>query len=629
MAVLFASIRVYSRLKFAPIGPLPALLRTRLGTSKEHRIGARAYRPYHAALGIRDFRGILGIVFMSRLWNFPDPIQLEGALAVSRQLDIAPGLASVLARIGLVEEGKARQFLFPRLRDLRDPFEIGGIRGAVERVFQAVDRRETIVLYGDYDVDGVTSVALLYRMLKAFGADVQTFLPRRLEEGYGLSEEGLQRCRALHAPQLLIALDCGTTAADRISEVEAVGVDVVVVDHHEAKGRLPDCRAFVNPKTGSSYHYLCTAGLVFKLCHALLRTRRLPEFDLKKYLDLVALATIADLVPLIDENRTFVQHGLRQLEQTEWVGLRALMQVAGVTPPIRPGHVGFRIGPRLNAAGRVGVAQDALELLLAEDTEKAILLARSLDWQNRDRQTVEQKTLEEALQQLANTFVPDRDAAIVVASRGWHPGVVGIVASRLMQQFHRPTIVIGFDDSGEGKGSGRSVAGLSLVKALEECGAHLQQFGGHDMAAGVRIEFAQLELFSAAFRAAAGRILTPQLLQPRLELDAELTGGDLTLKFLSGHDLLQPFGIGNPQPLFFLRQVAPACEPRLLKEKHRLFTLRHAGCLLSAIHFNGAKDPLPNPPWDVAFHLEANHYQSRVQLQLHVEALRQSSGGGR
>ena len=574
------------------------------------------------------FMAFLALFYvMNRPWYFPDPVQLEGALAVSRQLDIVPGLASVLARIGLVEEGKARQFLFPRLRDLRDPFEIGGIQKAVDRIFQAIDRREVIVLYGDYDVDGVTSVALLHRVMRAFGADVQTFLPHRLEEGYGLSEEGLQRCFAMHSPRLLIALDCGTTAANPISEIEAVGVDVVVIDHHEAKGPLPDCRAFVNPKTGSSYHYLCTAGLVFKLCHALLRTRRLPEFDLKKYLDLVAIATIADLVPLVDENRTFVQHGLRQLEQTEWIGLGALMQVAGVSPPIRPVHVGFRLGPRLNAAGRVGVAQDALELLLAEDAERAFLLARSLDWQNRDRQSVEQKTLEEALQQLAKTFVPDRDAAIVVASRGWHPGVIGIVASRLTKQFHRPTMVIGFDDSGEGKGSGRSVAGLSLVKALGECGDYLLQFGGHDMAAGVRIEFDQLELFSAAFRATARKILTPDLLQPRLELDAELTGQDITLKFLTCHDLLQPFGVGNPQPLFFIRRVAPASEPRLLKEKHRLFKLRHGGCLLSAIHFNGARFPLPDPPWDVAFTLEANHYQNRVQLQLHVEAIRQSGDG--
>jgi single-stranded-DNA-specific exonuclease len=559
---------------------------------------------------------------MNRLWSFPEPIQLQGALAVSRRLDLAPGLACVLAKMGLVEEHRAHQFLFPRLRDLRDPFEIGGIQAAVDRIFQAIDHHETIVLYGDYDVDGVTCVALLNRALKAFNADVRTFLPHRLEEGYGLSQEGVQRCLALHSPKLLIALDCGTTAADRIREIEAGGVDVVVVDHHEAKGQLPVCRALVNPKIGSTYQYLCTGGLVFKLCHALLRTRRLPDFDLKKCLDLVALATIADLVPLVDENRTFVQHGLRQLEQTEWVGLRALMQVAGVTPPIRPAHVSFRIGPRLNAAGRVGVAQDALELLLADDAEKAFLLARRLDCQNRDRQSVEQKTLDEVLQLLAMTYVPDRDAAIVVGSRGWHPGIVGIVASRLTKQFHRPSVVIGFDDSGEGKGSGRSVPGLSLVKALEECGEHLLQFGGHEMAAGVRIGFDQLESFAAAFRATARRMLTPDLLQPRIELDAELTGQDINLKFLSCHDMLQPFGIGNPQPLFYIRSVTPTGEPRLLKEKHRLFTLRQGSHLLSAIHFNGARFPLPKPPWDMAFYLEANCYQNRVQLQLHVEALR-------
>ncbi|MBV9298534.1 MAG: single-stranded-DNA-specific exonuclease RecJ [Verrucomicrobia bacterium] len=573
-------------------------------------------------LGIRGFRGILASIHMNRLWSFPEPIQLEGALAVSRCLDLAPGLALVLAKMGLVEEQRARQFLFPRLRDLRDPLEIGGMKNAVDRIFQSIDRQETVVLFGDYDVDGVTSVALLQRALKAFGADVRAFLPHRLEEGYGLSEEAVQRCLALHSPKLLVALDCGTAAADRISEIEAGGVDMVVLDHHESKKRLPVCRAFVNPKTGSSYRYLCTAGLVFKLCHALLRARRLPDFDLKKCLDLVALATVADLVPLVDENRTFVRHGLRQLEQTEWIGLRALMQVAGVTPPIRPAHVSFRIGPRLNAAGRVGVAQDALELLLADDAEKAALLARSLDWQNRDRQLVEQKTLEEVLQQLACTFIPDRDAAIVVGSRGWHPGVVGIVASRLTKQFHRPSVVIGFDDSGEGKGSGRSVPGLSIVKALEECGEYLVQFGGHEMAAGVRIGVDQLASFSEAFQAAASRVLTPNLLVPRLQLDAELTGQDLNPEFLFSHEMLQPFGIGNPQPLFFIRNVAPVGEPRLLNDKHRLFTLRHGSRLLSAIHFNGATFPLPTPPWDIAFYVETHNYQNRVQIQLHVESLR-------
>jgi single-stranded-DNA-specific exonuclease len=564
--------------------------------------------------------------FMNRCWCFPDPSPQENANMLARRLDLEPVFASILTRMGLAEEATARQFLFPRLRNLHDPFEITGIGPATDRIFVAVDAREKIVLYGDYDVDGVTSVAFLYRVLKAFGADVETFLPNRLEEGYGLSEEAVQRCLTTCSPRLLVALDCGTAAAERISEIESCGVDVIVVDHHEANGRLPNCCAFVNPKTGADYHYLCTAGLVFKLCHALLKRRHLPGLDLKKYLDFVAIATVADLAPLIHENRTFVHYGLKQLERTAWIGLESLMQIAGVTPPIRPGHVSFRLGPRLNAAGRVGVAQDALDLLLAEQRESAEVLARNLDWQNRDRQSVEQRTLCEALQQLSETFLPDRDAAIVVASRHWHPGVVGIVASRLMREFHRPTLVIGFDDFGQGKGSGRSVPGLSLVKTLAECAAHLSQFGGHDMAAGVKLEYEQFASFSAAFRAAAKRVLTPDLLQPRLQLAGELSGAEINLRLLNCHEMLQPFGIGNPQPLFLIRGVAPAAEPRLLKEKHRLFRLRHGSAVLNAIHFNGAKIPLPEPPWDIAFYLEANTYQERVQLQLQVEAIRSAGG---
>ena len=575
-------------------------------------------------------RAILWTVnFMNRCWSFPDPSLHEGARALARQLDLLPTFASILTRMGLDQEATARQFLYPRLRNLGDPFAISGICSAVDRVFLALDAGQRIVLYGDYDVDGVVSVALLYRVLKAFGADVHTFLPHRLEEGYGLSEEAVQRCLGTCFPRLLMALDCGTAAADRISAIKSCGVDVIVVDHHEANGRLPNCCALVNPKTGADYHYLCTAGLAFKLCHALLKRRQLSGVDLKQYLDLVAIATVADLVPLIHENRTFVHYGLRQLEQTVWLGLESLMEVAGVIPPIRPEHVSFRLGPRLNAAGRVGVAQDALDLLLTEEKESAVTLARNLDWQNRDRQTVEQRTLCEALQQISETFLPERDAAIVVAARNWHPGVVGIVASRLMKEFHRPALVIGFDDLGQGKGSGRSVPGLSLVKALGECAAHLSQFGGHDMAAGLRLEYEQLASFSAAFRAAAKRVLTPDLLQPRLELAAELSGADINLRLLSCHEMLQPFGIGNPQPLFCIRNVKPAAEPKLLKEKHRLLRLRHGPVLLSAIHFNGAKMPLPDPPWDIAFYIEASSYQNRMRLQLQVEAIRSAVESGR
>jgi len=561
---------------------------------------------------------------MNRHWIIPEYTQIQKAIEVARELDLPETLATVLAGMGLLETEQVRLFLFPRLRDLRDPLELNGMRQAVDRIFQAIDREERIVLYGDYDVDGVTSVTFLYRVLTALGAEVGTFLPHRLEEGYGLSEEGVERCLAAHRPRLFIALDCGTSSADQVRAIESSSVDVIVVDHHEVKKRLPECCAFVNPKTGPDYHYLCTVGLVFKLCHAMLKVRRSPAIDLKQFLDLVALGTVADLVPLVEENRILVHHGLRQMEQTEWIGLQALMEVAGVNAPIRSSHVGFRLGPRLNAAGRLGMAQDALELLLAEEKEQASSLARKLDWQNRDRQLVEQQTLDEALSQLTAGFVPERDAAIVVGAKGWHPGVVGIVASRLMKQYHRPTVVIGFNESGNGRGSGRSVPGMSLVKVLEECAPHLDQFGGHEMAAGVHLSFDRFEPFAMAFRAVVQRLLTPELREPRLELSGELSGDDLDLKLLAGHELLQPFGIGNPQPLFFLRGVMPLDEPRILKEKHRLYSFRHRNRELRAIHFSGARFPLPKPPWDVAFRLEANHYQNRLQLQLHVEGVRTS-----
>jgi single-stranded-DNA-specific exonuclease len=563
---------------------------------------------------------------MERTWTFATPTGLDVARSIAREFNLAPCLAPLLARAGLLELDHAQRFLFPRLRNLSDPFLISGIQAAVDRIFHAIDHGQKIVLYGDYDVDGVTSVAFLKRILRAYGADPTTFLPLRLEEGYGLSREGVERCLGTCRPHLLIALDCGTSAADRIAEIEGRGVDVIVIDHHEAKHSVPKCRAFVNPKTSSSYRYLCTAGLVFKLCHGLLRDRRLPNVDLKDYLDLVAVATVADLVPLVEENRTLVYHGLRRLEETRWIGLRALMELAGVTPPVRPSHISFRIGPRLNAAGRLGVAQDALDLLLTEDREVAANLARSLDWQNRDRQSLEQKTFEEALLRVADSFRPEAQSAIVVGSKDWHPGVVGIVASRLTRQFHRPTLVIGSDESGEGRGSGRSIPGFSLVRALEACSRHLRVFGGHEMAAGLSLAFEDLEAFAGAFCLIAREQLTPELLQRRLHIDVEVTGDDLNGHLLDSHDLLQPFGIGNLQPLFYLRGVKPFAESKLVKEKHRLLKLCHRNSVLRAIHFNGAKERLPRPPWDVAFYLESNTFRDQVQLELQIEAIRSTEG---
>ncbi|MBV9998007.1 MAG: single-stranded-DNA-specific exonuclease RecJ [Verrucomicrobia bacterium] len=562
---------------------------------------------------------------MTPRWRFPSAADQRAAAALADELKIAPFLASFLVRVGSAEPDSAVRFLHPRLKNLSDPVLLPGIKEAVGCIFRAVDQRRKIVLYGDYDVDGVTSVALLTRVLRAYGIEPGRFLPHRVEEGYGLTREGVRRCLEAHRPQLLIALDCGTSAAAQIAELQAAGVEVIVIDHHETNDGVPRCTAFVNPKdpgAGASFRYLCTAGVTFKLCHALLRERRPAGFDLKDCLDLVAVGTVADLVPLIEENRILVAAGLQQLECTRWAGLQALKQVAAVPAAIRPVHVGFRLGPRLNAAGRLGAASDALDLLLCDDAIQAGRLARQLDLQNRERQKIEETTLRQALELATADGDPLERAAIVVGAKGWHPGVVGIVASRLARRFHRPTLVIGFGEDGSGKGSGRSISGFSLVKALEQCAGHLAAYGGHEMAAGLSLPFDALDRFSAQFLRIARASLDDEQLRPVLKVTSTVDGCDLENGLWQAHELLQPFGIGNPQPLLCLPEVWPAEQPRVMKAKHRLLKLRHHGQVLRAIHFNGAEALLPPPPWDVAFYLEANEYLGRVEPQIQVEAIR-------
>jgi single-stranded-DNA-specific exonuclease len=568
---------------------------------------------------------------MTPRWKFPSAADPRSATVLVEELKVAPFLASFLVRAGFAEPDAAFRFLYPRLKHLSDPALLPGIKEAAGRIFRAVDQHRKIVLYGDYDVDGVTSVALLTRVLRAYGVEPGRFLPHRVEEGYGLTREGVQRCLEEHRPQLLIALDCGTSAAGQIAELQAAGIEVIVIDHHETKHDVPQCAAFVNPKdpgAGSSFRYLCTVGVTFKLCHALLRERRLAGFDLKDCLDLVAVGTVADLVPLIEENRILVASGLQQLECTRWIGLQALKQVAAVPAAIRSVHIGFRLGPRLNAAGRLGTARDALDLLLCADPIEADLLARRLDLQNRERQKIEETTLQQALELAIADGDPAERAAIVVGSKGWHPGVVGIVASRLARRFHRPALVIGFGEDGAGKGSGRSISGFSLVKALEQCAGHLTAYGGHEMAAGLSLSFDALDPFSAQFLEIARASLDDEQLRPVLKVASTVDGDDLENGLWQAHELLQPFGIGNPQPLLCLPEVWPAEEPRIMKTKHRLLKLRHHREVLRAVYFNGAQAVLPPPPWDVAFYLEANEYLGRVQPQIQVEAIRRAEACG-
>jgi single-stranded-DNA-specific exonuclease len=534
-------------------------------------------------------------------------------------------IARLLSRKGFRCAEEVGNFLRPRLSSLADPFLLPQMHAAASRILAALDQHERIVLFGDYDVDGVTSLALLYETLRAYGGAPALFLPLRMEEGYGLSRESVDRCVEQNQPQLLIAVDCGTSSVNEVADLKKRGVHVIILDHHEPKSELPDCVAMVNPKlTECGFEYLSSVGIVFKLCHALLKTRPLPGFNLKSKLDLVALGTVADIVPLRDENRVLVQRGSIEIGRTSRIGLKKLMQVAGVRQPILPEDIGYRLGPRLNAAGRLSTAEKSLRLLLTQDESEATLLATELDQQNRERQEVEKQIFDAAVEKIDDHFNAAADAAIVVGAQGWHPGVLGIVASRLVRKYHRPAIVIGFDEKGIGKGSGRSIEGLNLVEALNCCADNLEKYGGHEMAAGLAMREENFDRFAKAFCSTARELLSEEALQPCLKLDHELAFTDIDVEFLRWHELLQPFGNGNPQPVFFAREIEPVAPPRVVNEKHLIFRLRQGDRHRRAVYFDGMANQLPPPPWDVAFRIRADEFGGETLVAMHIEAVRRA-----
>lgn len=560
---------------------------------------------------------------MQRRWIWPSSVDTRAVEVLTAELGVPNFVAEYLMRKDLQTPENASTFLNPRLRSLSDPNLLPQMPRAISRIERALRAHEQIVLFGDYDVDGVASLAILHRTLIAYGARVCCFLPLRSEEGYGLSAAGVERCVAEHSPQLLIAVDCGTSSPVEIARLKKSGIDVIVLDHHEAGTELPQCEALVNPKVdGAEYSYLCSAGIAFKTAHALLKANPLPGFQLKELLDLVALATLCDLVPVVAENRILVRHGLSQMAVTRWPGLSALMSISGVTPPVTGGDAGFRIGPRINASGRLGTAWDSLQLLLTNDVAEAGRLATKLEMSNRERQSVERAVTKEVEAWVALHYDPARHATIVAGAREWHTGVLGIVASRVMRRHHRPALIIGFDESGAGRGSGRSIEGLSLVEALGQCSTLLEQFGGHEMAAGVTIQESQFEEFRTAFESAAQQLTDAEMLVPRLNLDAEMPLDGFTHEFLDAQEMLEPFGNSNSQPVLFARGVTPVSEPRVIKEKHLRLQFPAGRQRIDSIFFNGAQHPLPRPPWDIAFHLERNCYNGRVTPQLQILDLR-------
>ena len=563
-------------------------------------------------------------------WNLlpPQPL-LTGSLAA--QLKISPLLAQCLVNRGFSEPAAIKIFLAPRLKNLADPFLLPNMDAAVTRLLLAHERDEPIVVFGDYDVDGVTSTTILLEVLRQLGWQADAYLPNRMDEGYGLSRDGVENCLKKFPVKLLLAVDCGSTAVETISWLKQNGVEVIVLDHHQVSNPAPEAVALVNPQLStlnsqlSTFTELCSAGLAFKLAHALVKRGRetgLPgaaEFDLRPLLDLVALGTIADLVPLVGENRILVTAGLEKLNCTKRAGILALKQVAQSPEKLGTHDVGFQLAPRLNAAGRLETAEEALQLMLAETMETAMPIAQNLDMRNRERQKIEKSIVEEVIGTVRSKFDAEKDFVIVEGQLLWHIGVVGIVASRVLSEFYRPTFIIG-GENGEMRGSGRSIAGFDLAAALRECDDLLVKHGGHAMAAGLSIKPEKIDLLRERLNEIAKRKLKPEDLQPPLRLDAEVQLADLNLDSLAELEKLRQTGMGNPALQFCARNLTHK-KPLLrmgANKQHVKLWVTDGTATHEAVWWNAGHGALPVGKFDLAFAPGVNEFNGRTTVQLKV-----------
>lgn len=563
-------------------------------------------------------------------WTYTSfPADEVGAL--SRRAGVSPVLAELLLRQGIREEATADRFLHPTLGELGDPFALQNLETAATRLRQAIAAREDIVVLGDYDVDGVTSTALLVSVMRRFGLNPRFVVPRRSEDGYGLSRSAIDRAIEPGKPHLFIALDCGTNSNAEIDYLRSLGSDVMVIDHHRSKidGAGQGC-ILINPHVhimpdDERWRNLCTVGLVFKLMHGLLKQLRQENhpvafrIKLRDYLDLVALGTVADLVPLLGENRILARHGLRILQTTERPGLRALMQVAGVRPgqELMPVDISFRLGPRINASGRLADAALSVELMLSDDVAFCEETARQLDAFNRERQEIERQITDEA-DRMILSYQADQPGYVLFGDN-WHPGVVGIVAGRVTRRHHRPCIVLG-NEGDLGKGSGRSVDGINLVEVLGTCCEHLTSWGGHPMAVGVALPKEKVDVFRTQFVEAITRHVGGRIAEQELRIAAWLQPEHIRDRLMEELEVLHPFGQGNPEPVFGLRGITLRQAPDVFKEIHYRFSFEDGkGRRLHGVAWKQASHlPPVGSPIDLAVELTWNFFNDRKLLQLEL-----------
>lgn len=559
-------------------------------------------------------------------WVFRD-VNQEQRLALAQALSISPITASILLARGVATEAQARHWLSPHQASLHDPFLLPDMERAVDRLHRAVATGESVCFYGDYDVDGMSATSLYLTFFNSLGGKVGHYIPHRLKEGYGLNEPAIRRL-VRDGVRLLVTSDCGTTAHREVATANRLGLDVIITDHHQVDDRLPPALAVLNPcRSDSAYPFrgLCSGGLAYKVAAAYQAKYGMGELAVETMLDLVALSTVADVVPLQDENRFFVREGLAQITRGSRCGLRALKRVAGIERDCHTGTVAFRLAPRINAAGRLAHADVGVRLLTTESDAEAGELADQLERLNRERQKIEEETTADALAMVEDLDMP---AALVMAARHWHVGVIGIVAARLVERYHRPAVVVAVNEQGVGKGSARSVPGFDLYQALSRCRDLLEGFGGHPCAAGLTVQEARLPEFQDRFAEIAAGWTGDRSPQPLLHVDAEVDLREIDQQLVLELSLLHPFGAGNPEPTLAVKNLS-ILNQRVVGNRHLKLTVRHGNSgPFDSIGFR--MGPLADlglsveRSVDLAFVPELNRWNGLDRIQLRIRDLKAS-----
>jgi single-stranded-DNA-specific exonuclease len=569
-------------------------------------------------------------ITMSFRWVITQPEQEEAVSTLMEMLNVPESIARLLAIRGISSFEDAKQFFRPSLNELYDPFLMKDMDRASERLSLAIRSNEKVLVYGDYDVDGTTATAIVYSFLKEFGVEVDYYIPHRFKEGYGINPEGVQYAHEMGA-QVIVSVDCGITAIEEAEEIKALGIDLIICDHHTVGAALPNAYAVLDPKREDcSYPFdgLSGAGVGFKLVQATLARLGLPAKVAYEYLDLLAVSIASDIVPIIDENRILMWAGLERLRTKPRVGIQALMDLIRVPQTeLDTKKIVFSIGPRINAAGRMGDASTAVKLLIAKDEPEANLMARELEGINAKRRNTDTTTMNEAVEQIEEQLNMDRISALVLFNPDWHLGVIGIVASRLVDQYHRPAIMLSEVD-GKIKGSARSIRGFNIYEAIRECEDLLEQFGGHEHAAGLTLKDGALKEFRKRMNSKAVEELSGSSFEAELLVDAEINLAEIDGKFWKLLHQFQPFGPANTKPLFTSKGLRTVGVPTIVGNGHLKLRLKQEGSpIFDAIGFN-MHDLMPivrgGEKFDIAYELEENTWNGNTSIQIHLRDVKET-----